>query len=182
MKFCLALLTISATAFAEPTTRLSIDTDPSTFPLSGFSGWVMVKPAALEHVRFGAGGFGLEFPSFLVNVLNRTGEEGWGFGVRGAMGFAAYQFGDHRGLYVGAYAGYLQTRYTRDAMSATANHVDLLPVVGYQWFPFDGYGAYVQPWVGAITWFGGSTTIGTHTFKDPYVIPLAALHVGWEFR
>ncbi len=166
--------------------RVSLDTDPTTFPLHGFSAWVMVKPAGLRHLRFGAGGFGLEFPSFLVPVLDRTGEHGWGLEVRAAMGFASYQFGDRRGLYVGAYAGWLQSLHTRDDMpgTATQDNIDLLACIGYQWFPFHGSlaGLYVQPWVGVITWakIGGSSTVGTHEFKDPYAIPLAAVHVGFE--
>ena len=79
------------------TWRFSLDTDPKTYPLHGFSGWVMAEPPGLPHFRFGAGGFGLEFPSFLVPVLDRTGEDGWGLEVRAAMGFASYQFGDRRG-------------------------------------------------------------------------------------
>ena len=48
----------------------------STFALSGFSGWAMAKPANTHHLRIGAGGFGIDFPSFLVPHLNRTGEDG----------------------------------------------------------------------------------------------------------
>jgi len=28
---------------------------------------------------------------------------------------------------------------------------------------------------------GGTSTLGTHTFKDPCVISIAAAHVGYEF-
>ena len=44
-------------------------------------------------------------------------------------------------------------------------------------------GAYLQPWAGATSWIpvGGTATLGSHTFKDPYVIPIAAAHVGYEF-
>jgi hypothetical protein len=181
------VLSLSAPALAdEAPWRVSLDTDPTTFPLHGFSGWLMAKPAGLHHLRFGVGGFGLQFPSFLVPVLDRTGEHDWGFSVRGAMGFASYQFGDRRGWYVGAYAGYLQTLHTRDDMpgTATQDNLDLLACVGYQWFPFHGSlaGVYVQPWAGVISWakIGGSSTLGTHEFKDPYAIPIAAVHVGFE--
>lgn len=182
MKLALVVLLFTRLALADDL-RLSIDTDPTTYPLGGFSGWVMVKPTA--HLRFGAGGFGLDFPSFLVPALDRGGDngDGWHFGVRGAMGFAGYQLADRRGWYVGLYTGVLQTRYARDAMSATALHVTALPCIGYQWFPFhDGAlrGAYLQPWAGAITWFGGSKQLGGHTFEDPYLVPIAAVHVGFE--
>jgi hypothetical protein len=183
-------LSFASPAAAEPAApwRVSIDTDPTTFPLGGFSGWVMAKPADTHHLRFGAGGFGLEFPSFLVPHLNRTGEDGWSLSVRAVMAFAGYQVGDRRGLYIGTYAGYLQSRHKRDGEMTTADrdNVTLLPCIGYQWFPFhEGSlrGAYVQPWVGATIWFpaGGTSTVGTHTFKDPYVIPIAAAHLGYEF-
>ena len=189
-------LLASSSAFAEEpakpadisTWKISIDTDPSTFAFSGFSGWVMAKPAHTRHLRIGVGGFGLEFPSFLTPHLNGTGEDGWTLDVRAVMGFGGYMFGDRGGLYIGAYSGYLQSRHSRDDMLgvATKDNITVLPTIGYQWFPFhDGAlkGAYLQPWAGATVWIpvGGTTTLGTQTFKDPHVIPLAAFHLGYEF-
>jgi hypothetical protein len=192
-----ALLVTTRPAFADDALhaedqarpwRLSLDTDPSTFALGGFSGWVMAKPAATSHVRVGIGGFGLDFPSFLVPHLNRTGEDGWDLSVRAGMGFFGYMFGDRKGLYLGAYAGYLESRHTRmdTPGEADKHNLTVLPCVGYQWFPFDKgalHGAYLQPWAGATIWIpvGGTTTLGTHTFKDPYLIPIAAFHLGYEF-
>ena len=183
-----AVLTTTA-ARAEPTPwRISVDTDPTTFAFHGYSVWVMAKPAGTRHVRAGVGGFGLDFPSFLVPLLGRgDDDDGWDLSVRAAMGFASYQLGDRKGLYIGAYAGYLQSRHTRDdAMGIADRHnVTVLPTIGYQWFPFRSgalRGAYVQPWAGATIWIpvGGTTTLAGHTFKDPYVIPLVAAHVGYE--
>ena len=168
--------------------RLSAESDPSTFALGGFSAWLAAKPAGTHHVRVGAGAFGIDFPSFVVPYLNRSGEDGWDLRVRAAMGFAAYQLGDRRGLYIGAYSGFLQAHHTRTDMPGVADRdvITVLPAIGYQWFPFDRgalAGAYVEPWAGATVWFpvAGSSTVGTHTFKDPYVIPLAAVHVGYEW-
>jgi hypothetical protein len=190
-----ALSRPAATATPTPTPtsdatpwRVSLDTDPSTFAFSGFSGWAMAKPAGTHHLRVGVGGFGLDFPSFLVPTLNRAGGDGWNLSVRAVMGFAGYQLGDRKGFYVGAYTGYLESRHTRGDVMGTADrhNVTVLPCAGYQWFPFASgalKGAYVQPWVGATIWIpvGGTTTLGGHTFKDPYVIPLAAAHLGYEF-
>lgn len=186
---CIALLALATPARAETPWRVSIDTDPTTFPLGGFSGWLMAKPAGTSHLRVGVGGFGIDFPSFLVPHLDRgTGEDGWGLTVRAAMGFASYQFGDRRGWYIGAYSGYLVSRHTREDTMGVADrdNITVLPAVGYQWFPFhDGAlkGVYVQPWAGATIWIpvGGTSTLGGKTFKDPFVIPLAAAHVGFEF-
>jgi hypothetical protein len=177
-----------AAAPAPAPWRISVDTDPTTFPLHGFSLWVMAKPRDTHHVRFGIGGFGLRFPGFLVPVLDRgSGDAGWGLEARAAMGFAGYQLGDRRGWYIGTYAGYLQATHSRDDMpgSAVQQHVTLLPCAGYQWFPFRTgalAGAYVQPWVGASIWLpvAGTSTLGSRKFEDPYVIPLAAVHVGYE--
>ena len=185
-----AAVLLSTPAFADEATpwRVSIESDPSTFALSGFSGWAMAKPANTHHLRIGAGGFGIDFPSFLVPHLNRTGEDGWALGVRAAMGFVGYQFGDRRGLYIGAYAGYLQARHTRSDMIGTADRdiITVLPTIGYQWFPFHTGAlahAYLEPWAGATVWFpvGGTSTLGTHAFKDPLAIPLAEVHFGYEF-
>ncbi|HEY4178696.1 MAG TPA: hypothetical protein VGM90_17740 [Kofleriaceae bacterium] len=189
MALLAATLAVGSIAHADDAPwRVSIDTDPTTFPLGGFSGWAMVKPAGMQHLRVGAGGFGLDFPSFLVPTLNGNDEDGWNLGVRAVMAFAGYQFGERRGLYVGAYSGYLQSRHTRDDMPGTAvrDNITVLPTVGYQWFPVHHgalTGLYLQPWAGATIWFpvGGTTKLGTHEFKDPHVIPIAALHVGYEF-
>jgi hypothetical protein len=181
---------------AEPTAKpsapwkLSIDSDPSTFALGGYSLWAMAKPARTHHLRVGVGAFAIDFPSFLVPYLNRSGETGWSLDVRAVMGFAGYFFGDRKGLYLGAYSGYLQSRHRRDDMPGVASRDNLtvLPTIGYQWFPFATAtsalrGAYLQPWAGATFWIpvGGTTTLGTHTFKDPYVVPIAAVHLGYEF-
>jgi len=165
-----AAVLLSTPAFADEATpwQVSIESDPSTFALSGFSGWAMAKPANTHHLRIGAGGFGIDFPSFLVPHLNRTGEDG--------------------GLYIGAYSGYLQARHTRSDMMGTADRdiITVLPTIGYQWFPFHTGAlarAYLEPWAGATVWFpvGGTSTLGTHAFKDPFAIPLAEVHFGYEF-
>jgi hypothetical protein len=150
----------------------------------------MAKPAAARHLRVGVGGFGLDFPSFLVPHLDRTGEDGWDLNVRAAMVFVGYFFNEERtGLYVGSYAGYLESQHTRSDTMGEANEHNLtaLPTIGYQWFPFAPasqlHGFYLQPWAGATFWLpvGGTTTLGAHTFKDPHLIPIAAVHVGYEF-
>jgi hypothetical protein len=183
-----AVTLASSVAVADDKTRISVDTDPSTFLFSGYSFWAMAKPAHTDHLRVGVGGFGLDFPSFIVPTLNRSGEDGWDLSVRAVMGFAGYQFGNRRGFYVGAYSGYLESRHRRDDTMGVADrhNITLLPTAGYQWFPFSTgalKGAYLQPWIGATIWIpvGGTTKLGTHEFKDPHVIPLAAFHIGYEF-
>jgi hypothetical protein len=146
----------------------------------------MAKPADTQHLRVGVGAMSLAFPSFVVPHLNRTGEDGWGLSVTAAMGFAAYQFGDRKGLYIGAYSGFLQSSHTRTDTMGTANrdNVTILPTIGYQWFPFGGRlrDLYIEPWLGATVWIpvGGTTSLGGHVFKDPFAIPLAAVHLGFE--
>ena len=186
----LVAMFVSSRARAEDLApwRISVESDPSAFAFDGFSAWAMAKPAGTHHLRVGAGGLGIDFPSFLVPHLDRTGETGWGLGIRAVMGFAGYQFGDRRGFYVGAYSGYLQANHTRSDTMGTASRdiITVLPTVGYQWFPFHRgalANAYLEPWAGATVWFpvGGTSTLGGHTFKDPYLIPIGAVHLGYEF-
>jgi hypothetical protein len=64
--------------------------------------------------------------------------------------------------------------------TADRANVTFLPCIGYQWFPLhDGAlrGAYVQPWVRATIWI--PATVGTHTFEDPHILPIAAAHIGY---
>ena len=186
----LVLVLLATSARAEPAPwRISLDTDPTTFAVHGYSAWLMAKPAGVHHARVGIGVFGVEFPSFLVPYLDRADDaDGWSLNARAVMAFAGYQLGDRRGLYVGAYSGYLQARHARNDTMGTADRDNLtvLPAIGYQWFPFDAgvlRGAYVQPWAGASIWIpvGGTSRLGSREFKDPYVIPLVAAHVGYEW-
>ena len=186
----LLLAAIATSAHAESAPwRFSLDSDPTTFAVHGYSAWLMAKPASLHHARFGVGVFGIQFPSFVTPYLDRSDDDdGWTLKARAVMGFAGYQLGDRKGLYIGAYSGYLQSRHTRDDVMGTADrdNVTVLPTIGYQWFPFHAgalRGAYVQPWAGATIWIpvGGTSTLGGREFKDPYVIPLVAAHVGYEW-
>jgi hypothetical protein len=177
--------TLASTARAD-SWRVSADVDLNTVAELGGSLWIAVKPPATPQWRFGGGGFFTGVPRVFVDLDERNRDEGWVVLPRGALAFVEwFPRGDARGFYIGAYAGYVRFRYTRDDMlgDAAVGHVTFEPHVGYQWFPFAN-GAYIQPWIGfaAVLRTDGSATVGDQAYAELPVVPLYGVNLGYELR
>lgn len=165
--------------------RVGVEADPLPWAIGGYSGIVNVTTPATSHLRFGLGGFGVRaLPEAMINEASR------GFGVSIPWALAAnvlYFFGESRGGFFTGPLGMLQQqRFTlAEAPEQTADVTKIGAglMVGYQWFPINGVGLYLMPWVGGFGSFTvrGEPTIATRTYAEAPFAANIALHLGYEF-
>jgi hypothetical protein len=66
---------------------------------------------------------------------------------------------------------------------STFDQVYLFPTVAYRWFPFEGVGFFLKPFVsaGLPLLSRGDVTVGARSFKQLSVFPLATAVIGFQF-
>jgi hypothetical protein len=157
-----------------------VETDPSTFVLSGWSAHVRIGPAETPRWTFGAGAYALDLPSPIVDLASENRGRDWDARIRFAYGaFVDRYFGPgRRGAFVGLQLALHHLGAERPG-EPMVHFVDALamPRVGYTWFPFAN-GFYLLGWFGV-----GATTPIAGDPRDYVVFPViafGAVHVGWR--
>jgi hypothetical protein len=168
-------------------TRVSIETDPSTFLLSGYAIHLRIQPANCERWLIGAGSYGLELPEMLVNLNSKNRNEGWNAKIRNAYSlFGEYFF--HRanqkwfvGEQIGLHNYRLGNRLEGGAASDFSSML-AMTYVGYAWHPFKG-SFYVKPWAGLgyTRKISGDNLVGTRVYDVAPLFPFVTFHLGYEF-
>jgi hypothetical protein len=180
------VLTVKTSAGAEQTVapspgwRIGAEVDPVPFFEHGLSFHAAVKPSTLPRLRFTLGVFALT-----TTPSAGSTNEGWTSKQRAMELSASYFLFDEegRGLFAGLYAFIQRFSYTRSDLpgEVTAYWVTPAPAVGFQWLPWK-WGPYVTPWAAlGLPLRSGERQLDGHTYEEPKVFPVLALHVGYEF-
>ncbi len=171
----------------HPPPRGSIEVDPIPYFRHGYSVHAGVVP--LEHLRVTLGVYGTDTPrSDPTDFEVRTR-----FAIVETIG--AYLRSDARGFGGGLVAIESNRELGYPPNSSVTSRAELYYVglfVTYAWFPFDAVGFYLRPWFGAAYCVSGCVNLeiiasgaaGSSldvTYEDPPIVPILALHIGWEF-
>jgi len=178
------LLTTTSSARADAT-AWSVEGDATRLVLGSLSLHVMVRPAALPHLRVGIGRVGGQLPG-VFHTLFDPNDAGWTVTEQGA---AAQVFGQLRAhgstLFAGTYLRFDRWEWRRDDTMGVdrGSQLFVMPAAGYRWFPSPRRsGLYVTPWLGLgiSIWNSGAGRLGDHTYDPLRLFPIVALHVGFE--
>lgn len=178
-----AALFVASTAAADERAshfRLATEVDPLPFFMHGYSVHAAWKPDVAARLRFTLGAFGFRQETTGTNSGFETRVDAF------ETSAVYYPFsGFLRGLFGGLYVFEQRYRYTRsDTPGEALRHwITPAPAIGFQWLPW-GRGPYLTPWaaLGIPIKRTGSTRIGTHDYEEPSVVPVLALHIGWELE
>jgi hypothetical protein len=185
--FIFALLNMTAYA-QEKTTTFSIEIDPSTYLLKGYSFHVRIKPSSCERWMIGVGTYGLDLPDMLVNLNPDNRNEGWNARIRSAYSlYGEYYFKQaNQRWFIGEQIGIQNFRVKNDqesnAGSADFSNMLLMTYFGYSWHPGAG-GFYIKPWAGLgyTNQLSGSTTVGNLHYDVAPIFPFVTFHIGYNF-
>jgi hypothetical protein len=187
MTIATSIVASARAADQHPPPRVSLEIDPVPYLRHGYSVHVGVVP--LEHVRVTLGVYG----------QRTTRSDPTDFEVRTRYAIVetvgAYLRSDARGFGGGLVAIQSNRELGYPPDSTITSRAELYYVglfVTYAWFPIDAVGFYVRPWVGAAFCVSGCISVeeissGTPgssleaKYDDPALVPILALHVGWEF-
>ena len=180
-----------ATAAADATSSIDVESDPSTFLFGGFSAHLRLAPSSQQWM-VGLGVYALDLPRAMVDLVPANRGEGWdvrlrlGYGLFVDRMLGARQAGQrHEGALVGVQIAAQHLRIRNEQLgstSASSMNWLIMPRIGYLFRPFDA-GLYLLGWlgVGATGRLSGDTRVGADSYQVFPVIAFAALHLGWSF-
>ncbi len=184
----IAALTPTLAAAQDEKTVVMVETDPMTFALDGFATHIRFSFPGARQWTFGAGLYGMEFPSLLVDLNADNKDEGWNQRLKLGYGlFVDHYFNDGpQGFFVGAQVAIQRYEISQQAQGqARSQYANLLimPRAGYLWKPFEDNGFYLMPWLGlgGTAKIAGDAKVGTEQFEIAPVLAFATLHAGWQF-
>jgi hypothetical protein len=181
----LTLLAWISTAAAD-NTALSIASDVTPWLLNGYSAIVMLEPKNTPHLRLGAEAWGMRFPEAFIELVPENEGLGWHRDIDAALAIAAdfHPAGGGRGWHAGLIVNTMRSTVSRDGYNNQTSFwtTELLPRVGYRWFPLPDRGLFVNPWLGAglLKQLSEPSAIGGATYTEPLIQPLGTIHVGWR--
>jgi hypothetical protein len=179
---CASVLTISA----QEKTKVSIETDPSTFVLKGYALHLRIQPGSSNKFLIGAGTYGLNLPDQMVDLNKNNRNEGWNVRIKSAYAlYGEYYFREaNKRWFVGEQIGIQNFRVSNDqeqaASDADFRNLLLMTYVGYSWHPYKGR-FYVKPWAGLgyTDKVSGSTTVGAMSYDVAPLFPFVTFHIGY---
>lgn len=184
--FCLAL-NLTAQESDSERTKVALETDPATFVFHGYAAHIRVKPRSIKHWMFGAGIYGLDLPSPMVNINGDNRDKGWNVRITSAFGlFGEYYFGTAGNKwFLGLQTSLQNYKIANDHLHGQESkykNMLLMPSVGYVWQPFK-MPIYIKPWagIGYTSQVSGSSKIENHRYHISKILPFATLHIGYQF-
>lgn len=165
--------------------HIDIESDPTTFALSGYALHLRYSPEAMPQVRVGIGTYALEFPSAFVDINSENRDRGWQVEIDNAIGlFVEYSL-QHAssGWFVGLQLAQQDFLIQNDSISGEASFTNnlFMPYAGYR-FELDAHW-YTSLWggVGYTETVSGNTQLGGLQYDVDPAVGFGALHVGYRF-
>ncbi len=167
--------------------RLSIELDPTTFLLSGYSFHLRYQPMFSERLIIGGGTYGLDLPELFANLNNENRDKGWQARIRSAYAIYGemYLTKANLGWFVGEQIGFQNFSVSNDREVSGATRFSnmlFMTYVGYSWHPYKG-SFYIKPWAGlGITGkVDGISKIGDMKYDISPLFPFMSVHIGYSF-
>ena len=166
--------------------RLSVEIDPITFLLEGYSFHLRYQPMFSERFLIGAGTYAQDLPEPFVDLNRHNRDRGWVVRVRSAYFLYGEIYADeaNNGWFIGEQIGFqrfMVDNETEVRGSAYFNNLTLLTYLGYSWHPYKG-SFYIKPWIGlGLTQkVDGVNTIGSTEYHVSPLTGFLTLHFGYS--
>jgi hypothetical protein len=167
--------------------RLSLEIDPATFILRGYSFHVRYQPMFSERFLIGVGTYAFDMPQALVNMNGMNKDEGWKVKVRNAYSLYGELFFTkaNHGWFIGEQVGFQRFRVSNNKEAtglAKFNCLVLMTYLGYSWHPYKG-SFYIKPWLGLgyTSRVDGTNTVGSMRYDVAPLTAFFTFHIGYSF-
>ena len=167
--------------------RLSVEIDPLSFILKGYSFHMKYQPMFSERVLIGIGTYGLDVPEWVVNSDKDNRDKGWDVRIRRSFFVNGEYFPKkaNYGWFIGEQIGLQSFRVSNRSEvlgSSDFNTILLMTYAGYSWHPYKG-SFYIKPWVGLgyLEKIDGINRIGTMRYDVGPLYPFFTFHAGYTF-
>ena len=183
-------LSMSSGAQARPETpqqRVSLSTDSLTWPLEGYSVIGTYEMPSLDQFRFHLEVFGIELPGSILDSYAPNKGEGWQRRVDGALMLSVdhHPFHGLKGFHWGTGFNVQRSTVSRTGHAGSEGYTTFEPILrlGYQWFPKDGLGFFITPYLafGFPIHLNEPGAIDGEVYEEAAILPLGSIQIGWRF-
>ncbi len=167
-------------------TKLSIEIDPATFILDGYSMHVRIQPKNCNHLLLGFGTYALDLPDLLVNFNKKNKGKGWNTRInQGYSLFAEHHFTEvNNKWFVGTQIGIQEFKIEKETINRNKKFTSILAMsyLGYTLKPFKN-NLYIKPWagIGYTSKISGNNKIEAFEYDIAPITLFLTLHVGYTF-
>ncbi|MGD1847983.1 MAG: hypothetical protein ACFB10_21530 [Salibacteraceae bacterium] len=178
---------IMAQGVAQTTrTWIGIETDPITTAFGARTLSAVVEPPKVAHWSLFLNVVRADFPGWMDDFLNpQNQDKGFESRVNIGGGFAVDYFlnEDRKGTYFGLVQLFFENKVSRNQASQTLLTHNLIPRVGYRWYPFSKANLYLNPFAGLRYEYAprGDFSVDGTAFEAAGFQPFGTLHLGYHF-
>lgn len=182
----LIIIPLVASEAQKPKTWLAIETDPITTLFGATTLSVLIEPQRVGNWSLSTNIVAADFPDWMDNLLNPA-NKGKGFDTRIAIGggFAIDYFlkAEREGCYVGFINLFFQNKVEKGGASGDVLSHNIIPRVGYRWYPFERSNFYVNPFLGIRYEYlpKHRLIVGGEEFEAAGFGPFGTIHIGYHF-
>lgn len=186
--FVLALLSGLAIKLNAQNNRswLSIETDPMTTMFGAKTVSLLVEPENIRHWSLFTNVVSADFPQWMDDLLNpKNKDKGIDARIKVGGGFALDYFfrPEREGYYVGLINLFFNNALQKGSTEETVVSHNIIPRVGYRWYPFKGRNFYVNPFLGIRYEYllTKAMPLQGESFKAAGTQPFGTIHIGYHF-
>ncbi len=185
--FSLKLQIVAQTADSKKEQhQLSLEVDPATFGLNGYSIHLRIQPKNCSHLLAGIGTYALDLPSLFVDFNNNNKDKGWNVRInQGYSFFLEHHFTEvHTQWFIGAQLGIQEFNIERNENIGQEQFSNALAMsyIGYT-LNLGESSFYLKPWagIGYTTKLTGANKLnGSEYDISPFSFFLT-FHAGYTF-
>ncbi|MBI5638575.1 MAG: hypothetical protein HZA03_11470 [Nitrospinae bacterium] len=164
---------------------ISIETDPVTFPLSGYALHAFYRPEGISRLSIGAGTYSLKLPDIFIGMNSNNSDKGWSARINGGASlFVEYDLTEEKDTpYAGLQLGSQEYRIENGGASSSFAIFLAMLSIGYRWHIAGSEHFYLKPWagVGYQSKVRGDNCVGAQCYDVQPALGFATFHVGYTF-
>lgn len=185
--FILCLFSLANYAFSQhPSQGISFETDPMTSILGAKTLSIIVEPKASSHWSLFTNIVRADFPSWVDDMINPHNKDK-GFQscitIGGGIGTDYFFSSAKTGFYAGALQLFFRYRITQASRKQYLTSYNLIPRLGYRWYPFSTHHFYINPFMGVRyeTLITQASSTHNPTYQAAGFQPFGTIHLGYHF-
>lgn len=165
---------------------IGLETDPISTVFGARTLSVVVEPQKIKHWSLFLNIVSADFPKWMDDFLNPN-NKGKGFDTKVNIGggFAIDYFIKEKreGVYIGLINLFFNNEIARNNLSDKVLTHNIIPRIGYRWYPFKKEVFYINPFLGMryeYTW-QNTLIVDSEEFTPSGIQPFGTIHIGFHF-
>ncbi|MBV6646088.1 MAG: hypothetical protein KI790_11605 [Cyclobacteriaceae bacterium] len=185
--FVLLLLASKLTlAQGRETKSVAIETDPTTTIFGARTLSIIIEPESLGHFSIFTNVVTADFPTWIEDLINpRMANKAFEAQIKIGGGFSVDYFldADRTGWYFGLLNLFFKNQVSRNEQRQTFTTHNIMPRIGYRWFPFTNNNIYLNPFFALKGEYklSGNNLVDGQRYKPQPIYAFMTVHIGYHF-